>query len=322
MTQFADAFKPKQDLIYGIGAWITRYIVHFDSKGAKKYGGKERIPEDEWDAAHQRKEVDCFAINTFNMAITNAQYAMAGDTLSVANVGSGDYMSAFQKTKYGTASTVGSAKALTDKLKKGNEALSLSSPEAVCAAAKDLAIRRSSKFGIKYATDTLDGKVHYILDDIDQSVLLAKATITNGSGYTKIPICTSEIRYLFRTWNRYQSGKVVFWQNYAQTSPPWKTHEMPYRARWAAYAVERLWKYRHKTQTIATLAKFGTASEKDYRRLLVNVEKFIENNVKKQENATTVIKQWFGEDVTGPDDIIRTFHSIKFELVNDDAEPV
>jgi hypothetical protein len=320
---FKDTFDPNTDLIYGIGAWISRYIINYDSGGKKKYQKKDKISQGEWDAAHRRKEEDCFAINTFNMAITNAQYALNTGTISVSNVGDSAYMDEIQQTKYGTGSTIGNASGLEAKLRKGNRNLSMGSPGEVCAAAKDLAIRRSSKFGIKYAVANLRGTVHYILDEIEPSVLLAKSTITNTSGYEKIPICTSEIRYLFRNWKRYGgSGKVVFWENYAVTAAPWASAVMQHKVGWAEYALHRMWKYRTKVQGVASLQKFGTAKQKDFNQLIANVQKFLENNLQKQQNASNFIKGWFGEDVTTPNDIIRVFHTLDGNLVNEDSEPI
>lgn len=319
MPQFKDSFSPGVDLIYGIGAWISRYIIHLDTKGQKRYAKNDQIPKGEWDAAHARKESDCYAINTFNMAITNAAYALQTGSIAVSGVGTSEYMKAIESTKYGTRGTVGDPATLAAKLVKSNKNLDLGNPGSVCAAAKDLAIRRSSKFGIKYAVENLKGTVHYLLDEIDQTVLLAKSTITNGSGYEKIPICTSEVRYLFRNWGRY-GGKVMFWENYVQTSAPWMSASGTHEVGWASYALARMWKFKNKL--VGKHQKFASMKQREYENLLLNVEKFAAGDQRKRENGATIIRSRFDEAIESPRDIIRAFHALPHGLVNEDDEPV
>lgn len=318
MAGFKDSFDPEKDLIYGIGAWISRYIIHYDSGGKKRYTAGQNIPQIEWDAAHVRKERDSYAINTFNTAITNATYAVQNSTLGVNGVSATDYMKAIEVTKYGTKGTVGDQSKLAPKLAKSNKNLDSGDPGSVCAAAKDLAIRRSSKFGIKYAVENLGGRVHYLVDDIKQEVLLEKSTIKNSSGYEKIPICTSEIRFLFRNWRRF-SGKVVFWEGYETARAPWESTIGAYQVGWAKYALERMWKFKNKISGQHT--EFAAMKEKDYKILITNVEKFVGGDSKKRQNGATIIKSRLGETIESPSEIIRAFHALPNGLVNEDNEP-
>lgn len=233
MASFKAEYTRDRDLIYGIGVWISCYITHYLDP-AKKPRGK--LSSDDFAKAHDLKEKEFFAINTYNVSLTNAEVREKQNEVSRylkaidASPRSNPYVAQGLATSPSTADL--------QKLKKSNARLDPSSPGEVRAAAYDMAVRRSSKFGIEYVARNLGGKIHYILDGIDIGKVITRATVSNKS-YEKTPICSSELRFLFRNWQAYKSS-VQFWKKYDHADPPWyddKTDEL-----WAAYALARILK--------------------------------------------------------------------------------
>lgn len=235
MADFATAFNGSTDLIYGMGDQINRYIIYV-LKG-KKYDhvfGKNRTEAIEW------KEKKGWAINSFNEHMNNIDYVKSQEGLY------GDYWKAILGSSYKPAhesvSSTPSPKELKSLSKSNADLDDNSSAKEIRNAAFDLSIRRSCKFGIEFTTQKLAGRIHYVLDGMTLDALLDKRTITNGSGYEKVPICTSELRFLFRNWNKFKdSGKVVFWQDFDVVAPPW--YRAVYVDGWRNYGLERLEKY-------------------------------------------------------------------------------
>jgi hypothetical protein len=137
------------------------------------------------------------------------------------------------------------------------------------AAAKELAIRRSCKYGIEYVL-SLEGNamIHYVMDGMDMMVVAQKLplekTIERGGAqitFRKISICTTELRYLFRNWGRIgPTGRVAFYVSFAQIANPWTYSRFGASAQWAAYA-------EHLVAKTAG-SNLGTASERaDFARL-------------------------------------------------------
>jgi hypothetical protein len=238
MAKFWETFKPGTDLIYGIGEQIDRYIVAYDTQKA----APETLTQQERDAAYKKKSENYYAINTFNVHLTNADYKTKAAPEQVA------YIDAIKKSPLKTyySDTMNVDKVTGPKLagyRKSNVGLNPRSPDAVRAAAHDWAIRRSCKFGIEYATKTLGGTVHYVLDGMDLKAIAAPSSAmrlkTNSAGFTKIPICTSELRFLFRNWQG--MSNVTFWENFDVATPPWKRPGL--EDDWKAYAIDRIVKY-------------------------------------------------------------------------------
>ena len=130
------------------------------------------------------------------------------------------------------------------KLIKSNASIVETTDRAILEAAhKDMIIRRGCKFGIAYITENLKGKVYYALDEITSLSVTDKTNFTNDFiNAPKLPICTTELRYLFRNWQRY-IGKVSFMKikeikTVISVYAPWDQPE--YIAGWASYALDRI----------------------------------------------------------------------------------
>ncbi|OJH34106.1 hypothetical protein [Cystobacter ferrugineus] len=143
-----------------------------------------------------------------------------------------EYETAFRSdAKYGYRTLPTQATRLQSSLKKSRDDIDLSGnpkDSVLSMAAKDFIIRRSCKFGLTYfMTQGKFGQgdtvVHYALDDINIDVLLHKTSIVNNTtGVGKVPICTSELRFLFRNWKTLgASNRVKFYMGHQEVAPPW-----------------------------------------------------------------------------------------------------
>ncbi len=111
----------------------------------------------------------------------------------------------------------------------------------------DLAIRRSCKFAIDFfARQKSKSCIHYILDGMDMKTIVNGTMVTNEETQEKkVPICTSELRYLFRNWNKFKDTyRITFYKDYDWAPPPWYDYSDPQVIkRWAQYAVHRVFKF-------------------------------------------------------------------------------
>jgi len=107
MANFRTEFHPDQDLIYGIGEWISRYIL-FHVYGVKKTD----LDRDDRDEAHSLKENRFYAINTFNTLLTSGQQQHANYNRKRR------YLEAVLESRYKPRSA---AEIPTEKLKKSNK---------------------------------------------------------------------------------------------------------------------------------------------------------------------------------------------------------
>lgn len=111
-------------------------------------------------------------------------------------------------------------------------------------------IRRGCKLLI-WETIDKGATIHYALDDIDISIvancspLKLKATRRGGAGgqqgkkaTSKVPVCTSELREIFRNWPRLQNN-IVFYHQTLEVTPPWKNQPVETMMNWALYAIHR-----------------------------------------------------------------------------------
>lgn len=106
---------------------------------------------------------------------------------------------------------------------------------------KNFAVRRACKFLIYDAIK--DGrKIAYVLDDLDLTeVVDKKARLLDPSGTRrKVPVCTSEIREIFRRWDMLKNH-VVFFRWFRKAPSPWDCDYFdPHAYRnWGAYASAR-----------------------------------------------------------------------------------
>lgn len=119
------------------------------------------------------------------------------------------------------------------------------------------AVRRACKF-LMYDSISEGKTVAYCLDDLDIGAIVERkwlikqddtvlgfetdrATAAQSGNFQKVPVCTTEVRELFRCWDWFgqslQNGtpRVVFYRGFERTLPPW-TSRTAEQALWAAYA--------------------------------------------------------------------------------------
>jgi hypothetical protein len=96
------------------------------------------------------------------------------------------------------------------------------------------AVRRACKYLI-YDSIGNGVWIRYMLDDLDLRVVATKARVEE-----KVPVCTSELREVFRYWD-YLSNYVTFYRDFCKVSPPWTapTANPDTIQAWAAYADHR-----------------------------------------------------------------------------------
>lgn len=82
---------------------------------------------------------------------------------------------------------------------------------------KSFAVRLGCKFGIHFVTKIAGGKIHYLLDDIDLFKVFNKEPLKPGGS---LPIITSELRFLYKHWVKYQDS-VIFYKLGKQVPAPW-----------------------------------------------------------------------------------------------------
>ena len=121
-----------------------------------------------------------------------------------------------------------------------------------------LAIRRACKFGIEDAVTRRKCRVHYVLDGITIADVVSKKTFDLYSGGQGVPITTSELRFLFRRWNRFRNTtKVIFYRNFTECDPPWTSEEL---SGWATYAMHLMSKNNVATPIQSTAASYQSTS--------------------------------------------------------------
>lgn len=251
--QFINTYK-EGDIIYGIGAEITKYIKFYHSKKHQRYI--------DWDAAQAEKSERGAAINYYNMPITQQNFKKTYTPIEKnTNHYSGNvraYHTALESSRYAPHNVM----TLPDeKLKKSRSDVESLKRYQKAGARKDYAIRRSSKYGIDYfsrdasiptaSASTTSSKniesdttspqstVHYVLDGMDIATIARKKTHLNKTIQAeKVPICTSELRFMFRNWGSLrQRNRIKFWKDYVSSQPPW---ELGDTVAWALYALHRL----------------------------------------------------------------------------------
>lgn len=104
-------------------------------------------------------------------------------------------------------------------------------------------IRRSCKFGLEYVAGTLDthAKVHFALDQMASD----RDVITKKKYAGRVAITVSEMRYLFRHWDRLHN-RVVFYKSLRETFAPWEVNGEA----WRGYAAARYEKYMNRAKKL------------------------------------------------------------------------
>lgn len=280
MANFEEGFDSKKDVIYGTGLWIHIYLYNYYFTWP--YGYPEirekdlrlhvKFPKGEYEsqmsASHDRYGLN--VINIYNEPIKSNSFAVGGKAVTKAPLVkvvrtdkstsdlTGDYLdSLISCSHYGPDSLVGNIdERLRKSLKKYQTSgamdfskdLSGKNAKKVAFDLYDVCIRRSCKFGIYYFTGIKKGKLHYILDGMDIGTIVNASMMKNETTQKmKVPICTSEVRYIFRHWNALRDGSVCFYLDFQLCDPPWRDAKWDkYLPDWAIYAKKRVTKYRRR----------------------------------------------------------------------------
>lgn len=102
---------------------------------------------------------------------------------------------------------------------------------------RDLINRRACKYLLHHMREN-DRLIIYSLDGIDQKAVALAAVFTiqqDGKEKTKVPVCTTELRELFRLWD-YLGPNVLFTEKLSKVDPPWISN-ISTQKDWAYYAL-------------------------------------------------------------------------------------
>lgn len=111
---------------------------------------------------------------------------------------------------------------------------------AVRGAVRQFAARRACKFLI-YDAINQGRAIAYALDDLDLGAVVDKTAfeLETQPGRFKVPVCTSELREMFRRWDVCHT-MVHFFHDLHAAHPPWHASRgLPALQAWSAYAAAR-----------------------------------------------------------------------------------
>jgi len=96
------------------------------------------------------------------------------------------------------------------------------------------AVRRACKF-LLYDAIAANCTIRYVLDDLNLEIAARRVRVDG-----KVPVCTSELREIFRKWDFFR-GKVTFYRSFYKVAPPWEAPTANASAieGWAMYAGQR-----------------------------------------------------------------------------------
>lgn len=299
MPRFENTFDSKRDVIYGTGLWIHIYLYNYYFTWP--YGYREiregdlrlhvKFPEGEYEsqmaAAHGKYGLN--VINIYNEPIRPKSFSVKDGTVARAPLEkvrhtdeattnlTGEYFDSLVKCRhYGPDSLEGRieerlirslAKYETSRTLDLGKTLSGRDARKVAFDLYDLCIRRSCKFGIHYFTGIRSARLHYILDGMVIGAIVGKTMMENETTRKKkVPICTSEVRYIFRHWNALRGGLVRFYLDFSVCDPPWQGDNWRgHFVDWARYAQARVAKYRRRIlagmNNLSILNRFDDCSD-------------------------------------------------------------
>ncbi len=102
-------------------------------------------------------------------------------------------------------------------------------------------VRRACKFLIYDEIRERDGHIFYALDGIVMNDVIARNYRPLHGRGPKVPVCTSELREIFRMWN-YLKDRVTFYEHLQPVPAPWHTLDILQLAGWSNYALQRVTK--------------------------------------------------------------------------------
>ncbi len=314
MPHFKDGFNQNSDVIYGTGLWIHIYLYNFyfgwptsaptSKDDIVQNPSNEKFPP-KMSQAHDKYGTN--VINVYNEPIGTKSFPVGTDKKVTPTLGSvatshdtttqglaSEYLKHLRDCKHlGPDSLTGEiSERLIRSLKKYQKMESVDlTPSTLGKKLRssvgyhlyDVCIRRSCKYGVFYFTHIKSATLHYILDEMDIATIVDKKMLVNDStNAEKVPICTSELRYIFRHWNGLKDKSLLFYDQYQTCGAPWADVKWQnHREGWADYAIIRVGKYREQitkaTGSALLLQAFDDAVRQfNLSRAAVNAAKVID----------------------------------------------
>ena len=138
-----------------------------------------------------------------------------------------------------------------------------------------LAIRRACKFGVDYVVNFTKGRVHFVLDGIEDLDVVSKKGIEIDPAFPDYsPITSTELRSIYRNWDKVKH-RVLFYRHGVTVDPPWEAEP----ELWGIYREHRENKYEKEaveasqalTNKVDELKEKGSVREKVLRECLFHV---------------------------------------------------
>jgi hypothetical protein len=96
-------------------------------------------------------------------------------------------------------------------------------------------VRRACKFLLYDEIEQRGGHIFYALDGLTLSDVAQGVHLDLKGRESKVPVCTSELREIFRMW-AYLQKHVTFYSHLNESKPPW---ELSDQEQWSSYALKR-----------------------------------------------------------------------------------
>lgn len=210
---------PKADHPY-----VSNYLLDWSTQGRLSKHGLERDWRSQWDVmdpavAKQESERRSFA-SRFN-ASKSKLGSLSYDSLAADPTRTAKIIKGIRKDNPSFNPSL-------ENLRQGQFAHQI----------KQFSVRRACKFLI-YDGIREKRVIAYALDDLNLDEVVNKTARQLENGRFKVPVCTSELRELFRRWD-YCSQWVIFFEDLHRVNPPWHPDRgWSALQGWAKYASER-----------------------------------------------------------------------------------
>jgi hypothetical protein len=260
VPDFLQQFHERGGLIYGIGPAISEYWTAYKMYAEIQKNGMADTPQQEYtvfrklvDARRQSQGVDIVARSNsfinfkdnlkigFDPATKNKPASQSKPNMRLESAGSQQkqFFDRFASSSYGIGSETpyasikqgiekdrgGGTKDMDTRRYDGDDMVSM----------RQFMVRRACKFLLYDEIEQRGGRIFYALDGLTLSDVAQCVHRNLDDSRSKVPVCTSELREIFRMW-AYLQNHVTFYSHLKESKPPW---ELSDQEQWSSYALKR-----------------------------------------------------------------------------------
>jgi hypothetical protein len=225
-AKFVSEFQRGKDLVYGLAMPRGKYVLALDDDYDTK-----ALPDIANLRIQPKADMDFVIIDTFNNAFLGTEVFN-----SAAPIFAGSKLTQQQRT--GSEAYLGQLPNEHAEVKSFREFLErtyeLDSIKASSKANQMMRYGRACKAGLTYAATARNGRVHFVLDEVDMTRVLADV---NNPKHER-NITGKELRWLYRHRNDTQiMASVKFWRDGQPCAAPWD--DPAYKTAWEQYGTSR-----------------------------------------------------------------------------------